>query len=481
MLGSNLHLMPHGVHFPTNNTTATARSIVAKALHAVDPVKALEAADQMDWRMGFGEYFRYMVQAGLDSPEVARSIASAGLSATYDQLCFNGSALKQVVTDPTPTFEFDTLEIRGEGKPNRGVAVPYRGQSLQGEQLLHQLKLWRARGHITATFESAIEEVLDNPDWLNLEGDTVVLMGALAETGPLRHLLTWGVDVVAMDLPTQLAARQLRGLAEAAAGRVRLPIRPNSDHGAVIGVNLITEVPEIAQWLSPFEESLTLGHYYNTEGASHLRLSAAADAVTRIVCAEKPDTGMAYLATPTGAFAVGAYEIGFSTRAYEQERTWWRTPAILVSGGRVLQPNYPAEAAFGICDSTVPQQGPYFALAKQLQRWRASLAVAGGRPVSINVAPLTYTKSLMSSKTLMAACTGAKRFGIEVLEPETTQALMAIMLVHDLRAGRRRHREPWREELHGAAHNGLWTCAYSARSVLTIAAMAGFRSGPHHR
>lgn len=473
--------MPHGVHFPTNNTTATARSIVAKALHAVDPVKALEAADEMDWRMGFGEYFRHMVQVGLDSPEAARSIAIAGLAATYEQLRFKGESLGHTVAHPTPTFEFDTVEIRGEGTPMRGVAVPYRGQSLQGEQLLHQLKLWRGRGQITATFESAVEEVLDNPDWLSLEGDTVVMMGALAETGPLRHLLTWGVDVVAIDLPTQLAARQLKGLAEAGAGRVRLPARPEGAEGADIGVNLIAEVPEVAHWISSFDQRLTLGHYYYTDGASHLRLSAAGDAVSRIVTEQKPDTGLAYLASPTAAFAVGAHEIGFSTRSYEQERTWWRTPARLVSGGRVLQPNYPAESAFGICDATVPQQGPYYALAKQLQRWRAAMAIAENRETSINVAPLTYTKSLTSSRALMAACAGATRFGIDVLEPETSQALMAIMLVHDMRAGRRRHREPWREELHGASHNGLWTCAYSTRSVLAIAAMAGFRSGPHHR
>ncbi len=472
--------MPHGVHFPTNNTTATSRSIVAKALRAVNPVKALEADNESDWRLSFGEYFRYMVQAGLDGPNTARAIAAAGLDAAHDEMRFKKQRLADSVTHPIPTFRFETIEIRGQQEPMRGIAVPFRGKSLQGQRLLDQLRLWRGRGQITSTFETAVEEVLDNPDWLRLEGDTIVLLGALAETGPLRNLLAWGVDIVAVDLPTQLASRQLAGLAEAGAGRVRLPMHPQSNSDNPLpGADLRADIPELAQWLANMNERLTLGHYYYTDGAPHLQISLAADALSLIVSEEKPDTGFAYLSSPTSAYAVGAHEIGFSTRAYAQEKTWWRTPTRFVSGGRLLQPNYPDEAAFGICDSNIPQQGPYYALAKQIQRWRAAMWIKEGRTTSINVAPLTYTKSLTSSKALMAACTGATRFGIEVLEPETSQALMAIMLVHDLRAGRRRHRDPWREELHGAAHNGLWTCPYSPRSVLTLAAVAGFGSGPN--
>lgn len=472
--------MSQGVHFPSNNTTATARSIVAKALHPVSPIVSHEAANESDWRMGFGEYFRYMVQAGLDSPEAARSIAGAGLASLHEEMRFNQQPLANVIANPVPAFEFGTKEVRGLEKPSTTISVPYRGQSLQGSQLIDQLRSWRGRGMITGTFETAVEEVLDHPEWLSLEGDTVVLLGALAETGPLRYLLTWGADVIAVDLPTQVATRQLTSLAESGAGRVRLPVRPESLEGnAPIGANVTTELPELAAWLSGFSERLTLGHYYYTESAAHLQLAAAADALNQIVMARKPDTGAAYLLSPTGSFAVGAYEIGFSTRAYAQEKTLWRFPARLISGGRLMQPNYPDEAALGICDSTIPQQGPYYSLSKQIQRWRAAMATAEGRDISVNVAPLAFTKSLTSSKALMAACTGATRFGIEVLEPETSQALMAIMLVHDLRAGRRRHREPWREELNAAVHNGLWTSAYSPRSVLTLAAVAGIGAGPH--
>lgn len=473
-------VMSQGVHFPSNNTTATARSIVAKALHPVTPALSLKAANESDWRLGFGEYFRYMVQAGLDSPEAARSIAAAGLASVHEEMRFNQQPLANVAANPVPAFEFETKVVRGLEERSTKISVPYRGQSLQGAQLVDQLRNWRGRGMITGTFESAVEEVLDHPEWLSLEGDTIVMLGALAETGPLRRLLTWGVDIVAVDRPTQAATRQLTSLAESGAGRVRLPVRPEAAGGnSSVGANLTTELPELAEWLSGFDERLTLGHYYYTESAAYLQLAAAGDALNNIVLARKPDTGLSYLLSPTASFAVGAYEIGFSTRAYSQEKKWWRAPARLVSAGRLLQPNYPDEAAFGICDSTIPQQGPYYALAKQIQRWRAALAAAEGRTISVNVAPLTFTKSLTSNKALMAASSGATRFGIEVLEPETSQALMAIMLVHDMRAGRRRHREPWREELNAAVHNGLWTSAYSPRSVLTLAAVAGIGAGPH--
>ena len=47
---------------------------------------------------------------------------------------------------------------------------------------------------------TSIEAVLDNPDWLRLEGHTVAVLGAGAEMGPLPSLMRWGARVAAVDL-----------------------------------------------------------------------------------------------------------------------------------------------------------------------------------------------------------------------------------------------------------------------------------------
>ena len=87
----------------------------------------------------------------------------------------------------------------------------------------------------------------------------------------------------------------------------------------------------------------------------------------------------------------------------------------------------------GIADCLVPQQGPNYALAKRLQRWRAIVARDGGQLVSLNVAPATRTRSVVKNRALAAAYAGAGQFGIEVFAPSTANTLMAALLVRDLR------------------------------------------------
>jgi hypothetical protein len=129
----------------------------------------------------------------------------------------------------------------------------------------------------------------------------------------------------------------------------------------------------------------------------------------------------------------------------------------------------------GINDSLVAQQGPNYALAKRLHRWRATVARDGGATVSMNVAPPTRTRSVMKNRALAAAYAGAHRFGVEVFEPATCQVLMAALLVNDLHdGGGPAHAHPWQDEAHAAAHGGLWRIAYAPRSALGLAALLGY-------
>jgi len=364
--------------------------------------------------------------------------------------------------------DWSTVEIRGSAEPETELSVPYRGRRLTGSELDSQLDDWVERGIVEPTFADAIREVRDHPEWLRLEGETVVVLGAGAEMGPYRSLLRWGADVVAIDLPRADVQKRIRDLAREGAGRVRLPAG-----GKETGGDLLHSLGDLAAWIEALPGRLILGTYCYADGATHVRVATAADALADRLLRRRPDTALAYLATPTDVFAVPAADVKLANEAYVRGRRALRAPLRLLSGGRLLQRNYPPTADPGLCDSLVPQQGPNYALAKRLQRWRATSARDAGATVSLNVAPATRTASVIKNRALAAAYAGAHRFGVEVFEPATSNVLMAALLVHDLRCGRRPHPEPWREEAQAAAHGGLWTAAYHPRSALGLAAVLG--------
>ncbi len=177
-------------------------------------------------------------------------------------------------------------------------------------------------------------------------------------------------------------------------------------------------------------------------------------------------------------FAVPSEAVAQSVHAYETRSRAVKLagrPLRMLSGGRLLRRAYMPGVDPGINDSLVPQQGPNYALAKRLQRWRATLARESGMTVSMNVAPPTRTRSVVKNRVLAAAYAGAHRFGVEVFEPATCKVLMAALLVHDLHTGGGpAHAHPWQDEAHAAAHGGLWRIAYAPRSALGLAAALGY-------
>lgn len=459
--------MSTGVRFPSDSSTATARTVVADALRKVDPTGARAAEADTSWRRGYLTHFSRLVEAGLGAPDDAVTIATEGLRSITDQFLCDDLPVADAVGRGS-SEPWSTAELVGTAEPETELTVPYRGQRLAGAALDAALDDWVGRGIVEPSFADAIREVRDHPEWLSLAGDTVVVLGAGAEMGPYRSLLRWGADVVAIDLPKPEVQRRIRRQATEGAGRVRIPAA-----GRDTGANLLHSLPDLAAWIEDIDGRLVLGNYCYADGATHVRLSVAADALGTHLLARRPDTALAFLATPTDAFAVPAAAVTTSEDAWKSGRKALRTPVRVLSGGRLLQRNYPPGAQVGLCDALVPQQGPNYALAKRVQRWRAIAARADGATVSLNVAPATRTASVVKNRALAAAYAGAHRFGVEVFEPATSNVLMAALLVHDLRSGRTPLAEPWREEAYAAAHGGLWTTAYDPRSALGLAAVLG--------
>ena len=484
-----------GVVFPASpdgrrSTSALGRAVVADALRPVDAAGALGAEHETNWRSGYLVHFRRLVEAGLASKAAWLAIARAGLDSLHARMRVatpgGGEAgLDSLLTGPGQR-PFATATVHGTGEAESEFALPYHGERLRGDALARRLDAWVAAGVIEPTCADALRAVAAHPEWLRLPGRTVAVLGAGAEIGPLPVLLGWGARVAGIDLPHPPLWDRVLRTAQGTGGTLLVPVAPQpAGHGAPAdaglrergGLDLVGDVPAAADWLAGIGGPLVLGNYVYADGAANVRVSAAVDALTLRLQAARDDLALAFLATPTDVFAVSGDAVAQSARAYASRSRGAKLvgrPLRTLSGGRLLRRAYLPGADPGISDSLVAQQGPNYALAKRLQRWRAALARDGGSTVSLNVAPPTRTKSVVRNRALAAAYAGAHRFGVEVFEPATCKVLMAALLVHDLHnGGGPAHAHPWQDEAYAAATGGLWRIAYAPRSALGLAALLG--------
>jgi hypothetical protein len=473
---------PTGVVIPrtgeSRSTSALGRAVVADALRGVDPIGARGAESATNWRRDYVIHFRRLIEAGLPSTDAALQIARDGLSSLHSRMLYGDEPLDTAFTGEMSGPPLRTVTVRGSGTRQKELSLPYRGQRLNGGDLDRRLDAWVEHGIVERSCAEAVRRVAANPDWLDLSGHRVVVLGAGAEMGPLTSLLRWGAEVVAVDLPRPGIWQSVLATANRYAGTLHVPVTkggdgPDLDRRA--GADLLHDIRRVADWLTGMDGSLVLGNYVYADGPLNVRVAMAVDLLTQRLRADRPDLALAFLATPTDVFAVPDDAVDEATERYAQARGIGRLrrPLRILSGGRMLARNYPPGIYPGINDSLVPQQGPNYALAKRLQRWRAAEARAAGVPVSLTVAPATRTKSVLKNRLLAAAYAGAHRFGIEVFEPATSNTLMAAMLVHDLRGEPPALQHPWQFEAYGAAHGGLWRQPYAPRSALGIGVLIG--------
>jgi len=467
-----------GVVFPLvdggRSTTVTGRGILADAARPVDPELAREIEQARDWRSRYVQLVRGLTAASAVTDEASKVIAEAGLTSMSSRMVFARDqetvAVREAFSVP-PAERHQTREVHGESEPVTELRVPYRGRELRGTELLTQLGRWVKNGVVERSFATAVWRVAEHPEWLALEGRQVAIVGAGAEMGPLEPLSRWGAHVIAIDLPRAQLWERITNVARGGAGTVTMPLGA----GGSPGLDVVHSLPEARAWLdeAATAEELVLGMYAYADGGLHVCATAAFDVLAGDLLEQRPGTGLAYLATPTDAFAVPADVVAHARAAYEHRgmRRVLQAPLQLASRGRLFAPAYAAGSV--VADALVKQQGPNYALAKRLQRWRGVVTQARGRAVSFNVAPATWTRSVTKNRVLAAAYAGAHHFGVEIFTPDTSRVLMAAMLVHDLHQTPSRDRHPETLFSDGAAHGGLWRAAYEPRSVLGLAALSG--------
>ena len=428
-----------------------------------------------------------LVDGRRSTTQLSRDVLSHAVREVDPDLADDGTEQpldEAVAAEPATTL--GTRSVSGTQQRIEELVVPYRGRDLRGEEITDQAARWAEAGVVEPTFVDAMARVVANPDWLDLSGRTFALLGAGAEMGPTERLLQYGAEVVAVDIPVPRVWHRLEGFAHASAGTLHVPVRPDGSDGC----DLIGEPAAVRAWLSSFERPLVVGNYAYADGADFVRVAMGADAVIVALQRERDDVALAYLATPTDVFAVPQAAVQHA-RARQQEAGLLGVVGKglhALTGGRAFVPNFretiTAEDGqeLGIADCLILQQGPNYALAKRLQRWRALVARQDGNFSSVHVAPATRTRSVTKNRVLAAAYRGAHVVDVEPFEPATSRAIMTALLVHDLHHdgasavptdGGGQQAE--HDLTDAAAHSGLWRVAWEPRSALGIAVAAGAR------
>jgi hypothetical protein len=145
--------------------------------------------------------------------------------------------------------------------------------------------------------------------------------------GPLLVLLSLGANVIAVDLDRPMIWKRLIGLARNSTGTMTFPmkqeqstLKTDDELYASAGCNLFTHTPVIRDWLMGLYagQEFTVGSYAYLNGALHVQVSLAMDAITRDLSEKRPGTSLAYLCTPTDLHLVPKESWDASIQNYKE-------------------------------------------------------------------------------------------------------------------------------------------------------------------
>ena len=325
--------------------------------------------------------------------------------------------------------------------------------------------------------------------------------------GPFQTLMAMGANVVAIDINIPGVWERLFQTAQKSAGTFTFPLKkPQSecttpkDLAANAGCDLITQAPEIANWIISLfpDKQIVLGSYVYLDSALFVKVSVACDAIISKVCKARKDTALAMLGTPTDVYVIpdAARRAAMANHSLMNPKNLALLPAsvvgklvsLCVPGKRILVPNYgrgiksaDGKDNFFLCEGITVPQGPNYILSKRMQQWRCVVARSEGHITSFNVAPSTRTISVIKNRTFRWAYDGMSFFpAVEIFDQETSNPVMTALLLADLNDSesaanpKTELRNPLEMFSKNAIHGGAWRMPYKFNSVGEIAVLIHF-------
>lgn len=288
-------------------------------------------------------------------------MAKAGLAKAHEDFKFIRDGHEEMpmhIAMENFSDSFETAELHGEQAmpAKRELSITYggpalgklyyevkgqRNNKLNGMALRKQLDQWVEYGTMEADVADALKNLQGNQEkWLDLSDKYFVLLGAASAMGPLNLLLSLGANVVCVARPNAL-----KGIFERAKnspGKIFFPVKKGVDWKGMLakgdmaglskvsGCDLLTETPEIANWITSVAagKPLTIGNYTYLDGALHVQIAVACDCIISKLCKVRPDTSIAFLGTPTDAHVVTSDAAAVAESNYRKAPLWhkyeWR-------------------------------------------------------------------------------------------------------------------------------------------------------------
>ncbi len=496
--------LEQGIVFPENaqgrrSSTAAVKKIFADSVGDIHPGLAQDILNAKKWRKKYPGLINRINRAAIKSCDHPVNMAQKGLDSAYQTLQFIRGEARMTIDEAMTRFcspKFHTAIINGSRPPRRGesFALPYKNRVLSKDSLTAQLQQWEEQDIFEPSFGLSLRKVVENEKWTDLSGRTFVLLGAGSEIAPFKTLLDLGATVVAVDLPRPAIWERLIRIAKNSCGRLILPMNrafdPALNDGqlaAVAGADLACDTPEILTWLQDLPTPYTIGGYAYADGALHVRIAMAMDAVINHITRRHKDVSIAFYLTPSDSYAVPVETARASASRREKgpHSSFFYSAARFLSLGTMFAPHNPDRiesdntTTYSLSDNIILQQGPGYILAKNIQKWRCLTARARGIRVSGNVAPATTTRSVFKNRLLAAGYAGLAHFRAEAFKSETTSALMTAALICDLNDDTSAANpetilsHPLELFMKNANHGGLWRIAFKPASVLVFSVCLG--------
>jgi len=522
-----------GLSFPVDakgdrSTSVVGKNVIAAAMRGAktdDAEKlAVKCEKEKSWRFKYSAHYMKMVKLSASSPQAALGVAAAGLDYMHTNFDFIDPETKETTKfGPYMASKatgkdrgFFTGRISGGAKKGpKPLIVPYKGKDLSQDSLKAQLNKWADYGTIERDAADALSQVATGDlDLSDPSCPVFVLIGAGSAMGPYSKLLEHGATVVCIDIPTTMGPRavdmwkRLFATARNSTGTILFPLSKDIKEGAsdeellaAVGCNLTEQPAQICNWLLNIEKDrrLTVGNYTYLDSDLHVKLSLAADSIMKIMGEKRPDTSIAFLCTPTDIHVVTdeAHKVATKNYGFHPGRLLEGLIQVL-SMGKALQKNALAplktntNQTLKIVDGLSVAQGPNYALAKRIQHWRCMLAYESKTNkgcVSSHIAPSTATLSVVSNKTFGWAYGGMPYFPpYEIFQQETTNAVMAALLIYDVTKessganpkNRAKYNIKTPLEIFRlcSLHGGVWRAAYKVDSIGEVSVLIHFLGGP---
>ena len=422
---------------------------MALAAAAADPRLAERVKSAEPWREGYRAAMTDLSR--VDAPSRGSEAARAGLAWLTKSLHFADG--RRIGEARAVEVCGGSWKVSGSREPRRELSLELDGRDYRGQSLLALLDAWRRRGFIRRSAYDALAEVIDDPGILDLEGWTFACLGASAALSPAPSLLAWGADVAAPVRAGQEKNSALIDAAKAGAGTLILPPVP---------LDVVRAPEAVAGWIAALDGRIAIVDTLYAPGAKFLLAEAGADVVESLVTRARPDTALAWYGSPTDAYVLSEPPKAHFRRGLAS------SALAAYAKARGLGPS----RVDGVYPGYIAVQGPNYAAAKRIGRWRATVEREAGRTVSYNVGPLSMTRSVLVSRPLRAAYGGLRRLGMAPLPAAASAELMAALLAWDLK-NPRAAAESDTFLTDKAIDCGLFSCPYEPNGLMAFAVALG--------